>query len=60
MQKKENQKYKEELEEFAQIIKDKEMDEEQIDLGEFNKGDENDNRANLPQSKLMQTRISSQ
>lgn len=53
MQKKENQKYKEELEEFAQIIKDKEMDEEQIDLGEFNKGDENDNRNNLPQSKLM-------
>lgn len=53
MQKKENQKYKEELEEFARIIKEKEMDEEQIDLGEFNKGDENDNRNNLPQSKLM-------
>ena len=35
MQKKENQKYKEEIEEFQNMINEKQMDEEEIDLDAY-------------------------
>jgi hypothetical protein len=40
MQKKENQKYKEEMKEFLEIIRTNQMDEEVIDLNMYN-NDEN-------------------
>ena len=56
MQKKENQKYKDEIEEFKKLIEAKEMDEEEIDLNNIDQEDVN--YQNLPpQSKLMQTRM---
>lgn len=52
MQKKENQKYKDEIEEFKKLIEAKEMDEEEIDLNNIDQEDVN--YQNLPpQSKLM-------
>lgn len=62
MQKKENQKYKDEIEDFKKIIQEKEKDEEQIDPVQFTKDDNIDVRQMHlpPQSKLMQTRLNSQ
>ena len=44
MQKKENQKYKDEIEDFKKIIQEKEKDEEQIDPVQFTKDDNIDVR----------------
>ena len=60
MQKKENQKYKEEIDDFKNIIEEKQQDEEQIDPLQFGKEDHFDVRNMPPQSKLMQTRLNSQ
>jgi hypothetical protein len=46
MQKKENQKYKDEIEEFRKLIEAKEMDEEEIDLNNIDQEDVN--YQNLP------------
>ena len=51
MQKKENQKYKDEIEEFQEFLADKNKDEEQIDLDQMGYDDPNKNLP--PQSKLM-------
>ena len=59
MQKKENKKYLEEIEEFEKLIKEKKQDEEQIDLNQYNSDGENQMNQ-PPQSKLMQTRLQSQ
>jgi len=61
MQKKENTKYKDEIEEFKAYISERKEDEEQIDINKY--GNENNDKTNmppLPQSKLMQTRLDSQ
>lgn len=58
MQKKENQKYKEEMEEFENIINEKARDEEQIDINAL---DGQTDGPNLPpQSKMMQARMNTQ
>ena len=56
MQKKENQKYKEEMEEFESIINEKCRDEEQIDINALD-GQQNDGPNLPPQSKMMQARM---
>lgn len=57
MQKKENSKFKDEIAEFKQVIEEKKLDEEQIDLGKIPNHDANDMQ---PQSKLMAARLNSQ
>lgn len=51
MQKKENLKYKDEIEEFQEFLAEKNKDEEQIDLDQMGYDDPNKNLP--PQSKLM-------
>ena len=58
MQKRENQKYRDEIEEFKEIVATKQEDEEQIDLNKFT-GPEPPLQHPM-QSKLMQTRLNSQ
>lgn len=62
MQKKENEKYKQEIQEFRDIIDEKQKDEEPIDLAQYFKNKDEDERKSAvgPQSKLMQTRMNSQ
>jgi hypothetical protein len=58
MQKKENKKYKDDIEEFKKYINEKKEDEEQIDIKQFtNENKDKTNMPPLPQSKLMQTRL---
>lgn len=59
MQKKENLKFKEESDEFRKIIEAKKQDEEEIDLTKYQQQENKDYNA-IPQSKLMQARVSSQ
>lgn len=46
MQKKENLKYKDEIEEFKKFINDRKEDEEQIDINKF--ANENNDKINMP------------
>lgn len=46
MQKKENKKYKDEIEEFKKYINEKKEDEEQIDIKQF--ANENNDKTNMP------------
>lgn len=58
MQKKENQKYKQEIEEFKNFINDRNQDEEQIDINKL--VNEADSKMPPIQSKLMQSRLNNQ
>lgn len=58
MQKKENQKYKQEIDEFKRFINSNENKEEQIDLQKL--GNDNDTKMPPIQSKLMQSRLNNQ